>query len=256
MTDKTETVSLLIAPEGADPETAGRLREKFPGGGDPDCGLTLQLDAQGLSLRSDGQVLTGDYIRMLPRLKGLSQELLVRAARIKDPAGPLTAIDATAGLGEDSLLLAAAGFRVTLYERNPVVFELLTDAWQRALRDPELAPIAARMQPLQEDSIHALTHLETPPDVVFLDPMFPERQKSALVKKKLQMIQKLEIPCPDEKELFLAAVRAKPKKLIIKRPPKGPYLAGIKPDYAITGKAVRFDCFAAPYDRLEKFQTL
>ena len=83
---------------------------------------------------SDGQVLKGDFTRMLPRLKAgkLSGELLVRAAKIKGKEGLLTAVDATAGLGEDSLLLAAAGFQVILCERNPVVYELLRDAVRRA----------------------------------------------------------------------------------------------------------------------------
>ena len=90
---------------------------------------------------------------------------------------------------------------------------------------------------------------EMTPDVILLDPMFPERQKSALVKKKLQMIQKLETPCEDERALFLAAVSAAPKKLIVKRPPKGPHLADAKPDYAITGKAVRYDCYVMPAGR-------
>jgi 16S rRNA (guanine1516-N2)-methyltransferase len=84
--------------------------------------------------------------------------------------------------------------------------------------------------------------------------MFPERQKSALVKKKLQMIQKLEFPCVEEKELLLTAMGVNPRKLVIKRPPKGPYLADVKPDYSITGKAVRFDCFATPGSRVEKFR--
>ena len=112
------------------------------------------------------------------------------------------------------------------------------------------------MQLFHADSIQAMQLLDKPPDVILLDPMFPARQKSALVKKKLQMIQKLEIPCMDEKELLLAAIRAKPKKLVIKRPPKGPYLAEIKPDYSLTGKAVRFDCIVSPYDKIHKYKTL
>ena len=210
----------------------------------------------GLALVCDGQELRGDFTRLLPRLKpgALSGELLVRAARIKHSDTPLTAVDATAGLGEDSFLLAAAGFQVTLFERNPIIFELLADALRRAAQVPELAEIAARMHPVHGDSIQAMEQLETPPDVILLDPMFPERQKSALVKKKLQMIQKLEQPCLDEKELFLAAAGTCPKKLIVKRPPKGPHLAGIKPDHSITGKAVRFDCFVSPGDKLHKYQ--
>ena len=208
----------------------------------------LVRDEAGLALVGEGQVLRGDFTRMLPRIKAgrLSSELLVKAAKIKKAEGELTAVDATAGLGEDSLLLAAAGFNVTLYERNPLVYELLKDALDRAALSPELAPVVARMNAVHADSVAGMRVLETSPDVILLDPMFPARQKSALVKKKLQMIQKLERPCDDEIGLLLAAMEARPKKLIIKRPPKGDYLAGLKPDHSIEGKAVRFDCFVSP----------
>lgn len=218
--------------------------------------MQLIRDENGLSLAADGQILRGDFTKMIPRIKqgAISKELLARAAKIKDADKPLTAVDATAGLGEDSLILAAAGFHVQMFERNPVIHELLEDAINRALDIPELAGIVARMELHHGDSIEGMKNLEETPDVILLDPMFPERQKSALVKKKLQVIQKLEIPCNDEAELILTAMMAKPKKLIIKRPPKGPYLAGLKPDFSIEGKAVRFDGFASPYDRLEKFK--
>lgn len=216
--------------------------------------LTLKLSAEGLALVSDGQILRGDFTRLRSRLKGhnLSQELVVRAAKIKHTAAVPTVLDATAGLGEDSFLLAAAGFQVTLYERNPILYALLCDALKRAAQIPELAEIAARMKPIYGDSMAAMAQLSAPPDVILLDPMFPARQKSALVKKKLQVIQKLELPCSDERALLLAAAQANPKKLVIKRPAKGPELAGIKPDYALHGKAIRFDCLVAPYSRLQK----
>ena len=255
MNDKHEpvtAVTLWIAPEAAETEAAARLREQFHTDV-PDGELTLRLDGSGLALCSDGQELRGDFSRLLPRLKGLSGEFLVKAARIKNADHPLTAIDATAGLGEDSFFLAAAGFRVTLYERNPVIYALLRDTLERAARDPQLAEIAARMTALHGDSVAAMAQADPSPDVVLLDPMFPARQKSALVKKKLQMIQKLEFPCLDERALLRSAMEAKPKKLIIKRPPKGPYLAGVKPDHSIEGKAVRFDCIVSPYDRIHKF---
>jgi 16S rRNA (guanine1516-N2)-methyltransferase len=82
--------------------------------------------------------------------------------------------------------------------------------------------------------------------VILLDPMFPERQKSALVKKKFQLLQQLECPCTDEEELLQAAINAKPRKIIIKRPAKGPFLANRKPDYSISGKAIRYDCIVIP----------
>ena len=218
--------------------------------------MKLVSDENGLALVADGQTLRGDFTKMIPRVKqgAISKELLARAAKIKDTDKPLVAIDATAGLGDDSLILAAAGFHVKMFERNPVIHELLEDAIKRAAEIPELTEIVSRMELKHGDSVEAMKHLDFVPDVILLDPMFPERQKSALVKKKLQVIQKLEIPCADEADMILTAMEAKPKKLIIKRPPKGPYLAGLKPDFSIEGKAVRFDGFASPYERLEKFR--
>jgi 16S rRNA (guanine1516-N2)-methyltransferase len=76
--------------------------------------------------------------------------------------------------------------------------------------------------------------------------MFPARTKSAAVKKKLQVIQLLERPCDDEAQLVEAALGARPRKVVIKRPIKGPHLAGLKPSYSLTGKAVRYDVLVPP----------
>ena len=207
--------------------------------------LILRFHSGGLSLTGDGLEMQGDLSRMLPRLKkgNLEREFLVKASRIKHlPENPW-AVDATAGMGEDSLLLAAAGYRVTLYECNPVIAALLKDSLARASALPELKDIVARMEVREEDSIRAMAGLEIPPDLILLDPMFPERRKSALIKKKFQLLQRLESPCADEEEMLGAALGAVPRRLVIKRPLKGPYLAGRKPDYSIMGKAIRYDCF-------------
>ncbi|MDD2956090.1 MAG: class I SAM-dependent methyltransferase [Oscillospiraceae bacterium] len=217
--------------------------------GRPEPGpLALFWDSDGLALTGNGQVLRGDFIRMLPRLKtaNLQKELLVKAARLKGAPPAPTAIDATAGLGEDALLLAAAGFSVRLYERDPVIAALLANALQRAAASPALSEAAARMELTEGDSLLALQNLQSPVDVVLLDPMFPSRQKSALIKKKFQLLQQLERPCSDEEEMLAAAVAAAPRKIVIKRPLKGPYLAGRKPDYSIAGKAIRYDCIVLP----------
>ena len=200
---------------------------------------------EGLSLSDGKNTVRGDFTRLLPRVRrgNLSRELLVRAVKVKGIGEPLV-VDATAGLGEDSFLLAAAGCRVLLFEYDPVIFALLSDALERAKRDPETAPIASRMTLFPGDSIPALPTLTPHPDVVLLDPMFPERTKSALVKKKFQLLHQLERPCENERALFDAALAAHPKRIVIKRPAKGPYLAGVKPSYSLSGSAVRFDCVA------------
>ena len=243
-------IKLDIAPHLEDSQTAISVKERFSGG-NPDADIILKLDDSGLSLICDGMTLRGDFSKMYQRVKPqvIGSELLVRTAKIKDTDRPLTAIDATAGLGEDSLLLAAAGFYVRMYEQNPVIYELLCDAKRRAENDSALVNIVSRMNVICADSIDEMKNISFTPDVVLLDPMFPERQKSALVKNKLQVIQKLEMPCINEADMLISAVNTKPQKLIVKRPPKGPYLANVKPDYSITGKAVRFDCIVKPYDK-------
>ena len=204
----------------------------------------LVMEPEGLTLVSGGLSIRGDFTRMQKRIRpdSLSRELLVRAARIKDPEAGKNAVDATAGLGEDSFLLAAAGWNVWMCEFDSVIAELLNDAMKRAAEVPALAEIIARMKLLKGDSRELLPNLPFRPDIILLDPMFPERQKSSLVKKKAQLLQKLEKPCTDETGLLSAAMKASPRRIIIKRPIKGPYLAGVKPDYLISGKTVRYDC--------------
>ena len=209
--------------------------------------VELRRDERGLALVGAGMELRGDFTRMLPRLRQgrLQQELLVRAARVRGVEAP-TAVDCTAGLGEDSLLLAAAGFRVTLFERDRTIAALLADAMARAAAEPQLADAVGRMTLVGGDSISGLAELDFAPDVVYLDPMFPARTKSAAVKKKFQLLHHLEQPCEEEEALVSAALAACPRKVVIKRPAKGPQLAGVKPSYSIAGKAVRYDVLVPP----------
>ena len=212
-----------------------------------DFALQLVLGENGLFLRDKDMQMQGDFTHMQKRLSpaNLKSEMLVRAARIKKPENSEkipTAVDATAGMGEDSLLLAAAGFFVTLYEYDPVIAALLRDTLRRSSEIPELKEITARMHLIEADSVTAISGLFGEPDVILLDPMFPGRQKSGLVKKKFQLIHQLEEPCENEKTLLEAAIRANPQKIVIKRPLKGPYLAGIRPSYQLEGKKIRYDC--------------
>ena len=219
------------------------------------AGLDLVESPRGLTLTDGKLELAADLSHMLPRLRPgrLQAELLVKAARCRGVEQPV-AIDATAGFGEDSLLLAAAGFTVELYERDPVIAALLADGLARAAADPALADAVSRMHLHAGDSLAGMRGLaeriaagECPaPDVVYLDPMFPGRTKSAAVKKKFQLLHHLEQPCADEAELLDAARSVCPRKIVIKRPIKGPLLAGAKPSYQLAGKAVRYDVIVPP----------
>lgn len=266
--------------------------DTFPYVVDPDAEhpLILHRTEQGLVLEKEKMSLRCDFLEMLPRIKPgkLQTELLVKAAKIKRkaavtestkqaknkdvqseetndeyPSDAPIAIDATAGLGQDSFLLAAAGFSVYMFEQDPIIAALLEDALDRAKSDPALANIVERMHLFAEDSISALQRLGTSlsrdeqmpqtsdsqpyltvkPDVIYLDPMFPERTKSAAVKKKFQLLHHLEHPCENEEELLSAAMNIQPRKIVVKRMAKGPFLAGKKPSYSIKGKSIRYDCY-------------
>ncbi len=206
--------------------------------------LTVLFDSKGVSLSGFGLSYQGDFENMLHRVTNgrLQHEMLAKA--VKTDQENLKAVDATAGMGEDSLLLAACGYQVTLYEQNPVIAILLKDALRRAKKNTVLKDIVSRMQLVEGDSIEHLNKRLDPVDVIYLDPMFPGRQKSGLINKKLQLIQKLEPPCSEETALFDAAMAAQPSKIIVKRPLKSPYLDERVPSYSLKGKAIRYDCYS------------
>ena len=208
--------------------------------------LTVLFDSKGVSLSGFGLSYQGDFENMLHRVTNgrLQHEMLAKA--VKTDQENLKAIDATAGMGEDSLLLAACGYQVTLYEQNPVIAILLKDSLRRAKKNTVLTDFVSRMPLVEGDSIEHLNKRLDPVDVIYLDPMFPGRQKSGLINKKLQLIQKLEPPCSKETALFDAAMAAQPSKIIVKRPLKSPYLDERVPSYSLKGKAIRYDCYS-PY---------
>lgn len=248
MTSSQDKIAILLEPGGDAVEARELARALACGLADESvCApsgdkLVVRFSPSGISLEKDGMSLLPDFAESLPRLRAdrLGRELLVRAAKVKGTVQP-RAIDATAGLGQDALLLAAAGFQVLLFERDPIIAALLKDALRRAASNPQLAGITKGMTFAGADSIASLPQLSERPDVVYLDPMFPERQKSAAVKKKFQLLHHIERPCADAESLMQAALDARPRKVVVKRPLKGPCLANVKPSYSLKGKAIRYD---------------
>lgn len=243
--DRTTTHLTVCMGKGAQRDAAEAIARRVgaPLAEEPGEGLTLLLDGSGLSLTGYGLSYRGDFTEMLPRLTEgrLAHEMLAHVSKFKPTDRPMRAVDATAGMGEDSILLAAAGYETTLFEQNPVVAALLRDALRRAKKHPFLGPIVSRMTLIEGDSVAGMQTLPFAPDLVYLDPMFPARQKSGLIGKKLQLIQRLESPCAAEDALLDAAVSTGTPKIVIKRPLKGPFLAGRQPNHSVKGKAIRYD---------------
>lgn len=169
---------------------------------------------------------------------------LARAVGLKGTA-PLTVTDATAGLGQDAFVLASLGAEVTLLERSPVVGALLADALRRARADPDVADIAARMT-LQVGEAATLLKTLPPPDVIYLDPMYPHRTKSALPKKEMRLFRLLVGPDDDAAGLLAAARVAALRRVVVKRPAGAPFLGDAKPDGRLESKNTRYDLYLTP----------
>lgn len=156
----------------------------------------------------------------------------------------LAVLDATAGLGRDSFVLADLGAQVTLCERNPVVAAMLRSglALARESTDHWLAGAAARMTLEQGDARLLAKEWVAECDVIYLDPMFRERDKRAAVKKEMALFQFLLQDEPDTNEDLLHWALASPvARVVVKRPPKAAPLADLLPSHSIKGKAVRYD---------------
>lgn len=168
---------------------------------------------------------------------------IAKAVGLKAGANP-TVVDATAGLGRDAFVLASLGCKVTMIERSPVVAALLADGLVRAAQDPYIGPwVSERMQLIQGPAAEQLLALSERPEVVYLDPMFPHKQKSALVKKEMRVFQSLVGPDLDADVLLPAALKMAQRRVVVKRPSYAGWLNEHKPSMAIETKSNRFDVY-------------
>ena len=218
-------------------------------------GLVLRLTAERLELVQLGSDAPGPvYVDFVEgamghrrRFGGGRGQLVAKAVGVKKDKIP-TVIDATAGLGRDSFVLAKLGCQVQMIERSPVVAELLSDGMRRAEQDEEVAEIVARMSLLVVDASHYLIELAEAerPDVVYVDPMHPERTKAAAVKKEMQLFRALVGGDEDDAALLQAALTAACKRVVVKRPRKSEAIPGPKPSLVYEGKSTRFDVYMIP----------
>lgn len=169
-------------------------------------------------------------------------QLLARAVGIK-PGITLDILDATAGLGHDAFVLAGLGCSLRLLERSPIIAALLADGLQRAKIVAEFAGID--MQLLGGDAVSYMQQLSAKmrPDVVYLDPMYPVRTKSALVKKEMRILRKIVGEDADVAQLLAVALQVARKRVVVKRPRLAPSIPGPKSDVVFTGKSSRFDVY-------------
>ncbi len=155
-----------------------------------------------------------------------------------------TVVDATTGWGQDSLHIFRMGYDLLCIERSPVMAELLCDGFNRLLAEDWIQTL--KLQPpqlLRGNAIELLQTLNTLPDCIYLDPMFPpKRKKSALAKKSMVVLRDLLGDDQDREQLFEVALKVSGKRVVVKSPDYAEPLGG-KPSESYQGKLLRYDVY-------------
>ena len=220
---------------------------------DLDSGVALVIDTDRSWLqRLQSPRLGPVYIDfsaadMVYRRKSGHNEPLGRAMGVKGDKRPKV-FDATAGLGRDAFVLADLGCSVTLSEQSAPLCYLLEQARELALMsaNDKVVEAVSRMRVLRGDSRQQAVEGF---DVIYIDPMFPERGKTAAVKKDLATVQALHAHSSvanAPEDLVVWAMAQPVERVVIKRPVKAPVMGTVKPSHSITGKTVRFDVMVKP----------
>lgn len=225
--------------------------------------FVIIFDESGAALQQTGRkapgpiraVFTEGSVDHRRKFGGGKGQMIAKAVGVKAGVYPRV-LDATAGLGKDAFVLATLGCNVQMLERSPCVHALLESGlasarYFAAYDDPVLKQILARMELLNADSHDYLAQIadDDRPDVIYLDPMFPDRQKTAEVKKEMVAFHNIVGKDEDADTLLEKALAKANYRVVVKRPRKAPYIgmasmgAGKVPSYQLEGKSSRFDIY-------------
>ncbi|GAA0409535.1 class I SAM-dependent methyltransferase [Cocleimonas flava] len=206
--------------------------------------VTKKKPDKALSISIDFAAGKTQHRRLHGGGKGQDIAKAVGLQKIQNP----TVLDLTAGMGGDAFVLASLGADVTMLERNPVVHALLKDALERAalVMDSELEEILARLALVNQGAMDYLESLNESelPDVIYFDPMFPSRNKTAQVKKEMQFFHDIVGDDQDSESVLMLALSKAEKRIVVKRPRLAEKLTeSLEPAFQITGKSTRYDIY-------------
>ena len=220
---------------------------------DTPCYLDYKMGALNLHLQTEAESfqLSLNFIEGKSQHRrlyggGKGQPLAKACGLSKHPEW--TVLDATAGLGKDAFVLASLGAEMMLCEQNPVLYALLSDALLRASANEETALIVKRMQTVHVNAIDYLKTLNdipsARPDVIYLDPMYPARKKSAKIKKEMQILQYLVGHSDENVELLDMALQTAKHRVVVKRPKTAAMLNQTPPSFTVSSVNTRYDVYS------------
>jgi 16S rRNA (guanine1516-N2)-methyltransferase len=171
---------------------------------------------------------------------GKKSELVAKAVKVKPD---LKVLDCTAGLGRDAFLMAWLGCEVTLLERSTVIALLLKDGLARAMKNERTADAANRMSILEDDAKRVLASGAVGFDVIYIDPMFPEKSGSAAVKGEMQQMQRFLGKDEDVVELLTLAIDSGCQRIVLKRPARHSWQSPWKPVHVFSNRNSQFEIY-------------
>lgn len=210
--------------------------------------LALQLTGPNAPGPISVNFTSGKYAHRRHYGGGKSQ-LIAKAIGLSSLKAP-TVLDLTAGLGQDAFVMACLGCKVHMLERSPIIAALVADALARAAADPSFSNLT--LQLTVTDSLKYLKTLSPTeyPEVIYIDPMFPSRTKSALVKKEMRVLRAIVGEDPDANLLLAHARQVAKKRIVVKRPRLAPNLDDQVPDVVYRGQSSRFDVYMAKNNQI------
>ena len=158
-------------------------------------------------------------------------------------------LDATAGLGRDAFILASMGCRVNMLEQSAVIYSLLFDGLKRT-ENPEDIELKNIIENMTLHHVNAQDWFQeimrgnkSKPDVIYLDPMFPARNKNANVKKDISLLQEILGFDEDSEKLLEAAKSCAKHRVVVKKPGSKVIKGSSKPSFVVPGKTAHFEVF-------------
>lgn len=203
--------------------------------------LALQLTATKAPGPISVDFIAGKYAHRRKYGGGKSQ-LIAKALGLKSLKSP-TVLDLTAGLGQDAFILACLGCSVTMIERSPIIAALVQDAINRAKNDSFFSTLNLQLIVSESSSYLQSLSQNNLPDIIYIDPMFPSRTKSALVKKEMRVLREIVGEDSDAGLLLEESCKIAKKRVVVKRPRLAPHLDERIPDLIVRGESSRFDVY-------------
>lgn len=210
--------------------------------------MTLQVKDNKLIYISDaGRKIYADFedSKLIRRVnQGIKHNTLVKALGLHKTKG--TIIDCTAGLGVDSFIASAFGAKVVMCERDPIMQQLLEDAINRASKSSikMVRETVSNMILIKGSSVDNLKSLakQHAPFCIYLDPMYPHRNKSALGKADMREILTIVGEDNDSHKILQQSLTLA-NRVVVKRPKLAPLLTDIEPSFKVVGNSTRFDVY-------------